>query len=55
MTFYEFAGNHPWLTFFLCLLVLSCIEGCVKAVANAFAKHPVVDEVEKEKEDENTK
>lgn len=30
--FYEFAGEHPWLTFFLSLILLGTLEEMVKAI-----------------------
>lgn len=32
MTFYEFAGNHPILTFFLASILGGTITNCVRAL-----------------------
>jgi len=48
MNFWQFASSSPWLTFFLVLITLSCLEGCVRAIASAFSRHPPVVECETE-------
>lgn len=46
---------HPWMTFFIAIFAIACIDNCVVAIANAIIKHnpqDVGNEAE-EREEEN--
>ena len=37
-SFYKFASENPWLTFFLALILCELVVGVARALASAFRK-----------------